>query len=150
MTCIDIVQTIAIVIGFGFTGWTIRHLRKQTEDMTKATNAGVYQNITTSMFQIDQLFIENSELRPYFYGNLKMPKNSKLQAKVYGMAEMFIDLLDNVKIQADNMPQQYPWNTWRRYFNDILESSPVLQEYLSAHKGWYPELLSWLGGSDSI
>ena len=149
MTYIDIIQTVAIVLGFGLTALTIQFLRKQTQEMTKATNAGVYQNVTVSMFQIDQLFIENPELRPYFYSNLEIPKNSKLQAKVYGMAEMLIDLLDNVRIQASNMPQ-YAWSTWKRYFEDIFKSSPTLREHLNTRKKWYPELLGWLKNSDTI
>lgn len=120
----------------------------QLRSSAKATISNVYQNVTYGAVEIDKIFIDNPELRKYFYYNniYYGNKTSELYDKISSIAEMFFDFADSVNTQIECMPKKksYPWETWKKYFKDLYKRSPILREYWENNKQWYPDSLDFI------
>ena len=111
----------------------------QTRQIAIQTRSLVYQEIARQMQSIDYLFIEQPLLRECFYDsgcNIEELDEAERQ-KVLATAELIVDFIDNVLFQRKFL-RGYPWNTWDRYFCDLMVSKPV-KAFMEDSKDWYPE-----------
>jgi hypothetical protein len=131
---------------------TILYVLKQTREMTRqnqlSTNAAVatlYRDISSSMQDIDRIFFENPQLRPYFYDNALIDKGDPEYGRAMSLAEMFSDFMDMFLVLERVAPKQpgspIPWVDWKRYFVDLYGSSPAIRRYWSEHGSWYSSTL---------
>ena len=124
------------------TVYTLRLLIRQTKDVgqqTEQLNHSVrletYQRVYDKMLEIDLFFVENPELKPYFYHG-KPVDDKKQRQKLLCMAETMVDLFYGIYFQRVGMPDK-TWEGWARYIQQIVCSSPIIDEYLEAAGGWY-------------
>lgn len=117
-----------------------RENSKQTRLAARASQAAAYHNIVTAMSDIERLFFENPELRPYFYDDKELDHKGKDADRVCILAEMFVDFMDNAMVQS-NLLESYEWTGWEDYFRDIYKSSPAIRSYWREHRQWYSDLL---------
>jgi hypothetical protein len=105
----------------------------------------VYQYVPFLMFEIDRLFIEKPELKPYFYGQKPLTVDDPDYNRVMSTAELFVDFMDYVTEVEPALPE-YPWDTLKCYFRDLLRTSPALQQYWQKHDQWYPDTVTRILG----
>jgi hypothetical protein len=160
--CVNILQSVVSLI----TLITILFFAQQTFEMIKQTRvnsatlvAQVYEQIASSMTQLDCVFIEHPEYRKFFYDSypFEKVKNKNEEAAVLSVAEMFFDFMDLLfvleKMSSDSGARnevELPLVEWNTYFKDIYGTSPAMQHFLMHHKNWYhEELIDYLINPDS-
>ena len=113
-------------------------LRKQIQDLRESIEGATYQNIYEQMLNIDRFFIENPELKPYFYSNRSITTEDKIKRdKLFSIAEMLIDFFDNVYYQQ-NLMETDKFEAFWKYLTTICENSPVLRDHVIDRAEWYP------------
>lgn len=137
LACISLL-TLLGTLGFFYV--QSKALLEQSREQTIATRATIYQNLTSMMIDIDKYFIDNPELKPYFYDKQDISEKDPLYGKVESIAEMIIDFLDFVLSHKEYMSKP-DWEEWELYAQYVYVKSPVLKRYWVANKKWWmPEL----------
>ena len=117
--------------------WTVLVLRKQTKTGAEQTKLLAYQSISAQMVAVDRFFIEHVELRAYIYNGIDISEDDELYPEVRAAAEMMMDFMDGVFTQRIYMPE-YPWDeSWGRYFEDLVDSSPAIRQFIKDKYEWY-------------
>jgi hypothetical protein len=147
MSTADWIQTAIAGVSFlGFVGlifslWSLR----------QATFASVYQGIASQMHDLDKLFVERPDLRPYFYGEepKPVPHDEPERGRVLATAELIVDFADNFVAQRRVLPGDYE-RGWAEYFRALYVSSPAVQHFWKKSSGWYcDDLDELLRGPDA-
>lgn len=112
------------------------HLGRQTEHAIEATRAAIYQGLNQFMLELDRIFIDNPQLRPYFYESCPEPDDVVLRYQLSAVSEMYIDLMDNFLVQAPNL-EAFISEPWDDYFRDLLRRSPAMRRFWRDHRNWY-------------
>lgn len=124
------IQAVGAIVGLAGLIWSIWSLRK-------ATFASVYQGIAGQMHEIDKLFVEKPELRPYFYGDTPLPEDCNERQRVLATAELIIDFADNLVAQRPFLPRKYE-RGYDDYLRELYGSSLAMQRFWSdCGKRWY-------------
>jgi hypothetical protein len=91
-----------MVNGLAFVGVIVSLLLLRTQGLTQcdATLSVAYQNMAAQMADMARFFVDNSDLRPYFFGNKALPASREEHNRVLAVAEMYVNLMDNVLTQA--------------------------------------------------
>ena len=138
-----------------FTLVTIVYVLRQTNEMKKqnvivsdANLATVYQNTTEIMRDIEKIFIEHPNWRPYFYENKKLSPKNRDYKRLIPLAEMYVDFMDLVLVLKYTTSQHSDgsesliagkWSGWLKYFKYIYENSPIVRDYWRENCEWYPQ-----------
>lgn len=107
---IDVAATIVAGVGSAAVVLTLRQasqqtkalqgqLRLQIEQAERAIASQQASNdlaLMTQVMALDRLFIEQPDLRDYFYEGLELPENPLDRARVESTAELIVDLADSV------------------------------------------------------
>lgn len=137
MACVSLLTIIGTLI---FLYVQSKAMIEQTREQTIATRATIYQNLTSTMLDIDRYFIDNPDLKKYFYGGENISEKDDLYGKLESIAEMLLDFLDFVLSHKENMDRQ-DWDEWELYAQYVYHQSPIMQRYWAANKNWWmPEL----------
>jgi len=117
----------------------------QSEQVAKSVRANVENAIVTHVTSLDQVFMKDPDLTPYFYENKPIDPKDKLYPKVSATAVMVLDVFDLVATQNKHYPEF--WDTpeaWDRWMIDTFSQSPILRNYLDSHPKWYGKNLNAL------
>jgi hypothetical protein len=111
----------------------------QTKYTLESVGSNVFGVITTQNLAADAIFINDPELRPYFYGGQDLTEADPLYNKVLATAEYLLDYFDSLISQLRKYPLvwRHEKETWEKNIIDILCRSPVLCRYLDRHREWY-------------
>jgi hypothetical protein len=111
----------------------------QTKYTLESVESNVFGVITTQNLAADAMFINNPELRPYFYGGQAITEADPLYNKVEATAEYLLDYFDSLISQLRKYPLvwRYEKESWEKTIVDMLCWSPVLCRYLDRHSEWY-------------
>jgi hypothetical protein len=113
-------------------------LRAQGVTQRDATLAVAYQNMAAQMADVTRFFVDNSELRPYFFGSKQVPTSREEHERVLAVAEMYVNMMDNVLTQSPVLKRAGIAADWEAYFLDVYRTSPVVREFWSEHGStWY-------------
>jgi hypothetical protein len=113
-------------------------LRAQGSTQRDATLAVAYQNMAAQMADVAKFFVDNSELRPYFFDSKALPESRDEHDRVLAVAEMYVNFMDNVLTQSPVLKRAGVTADWEAYFLDRYRTSPAIREYWSKHgNGWY-------------
>jgi hypothetical protein len=97
-----------------------------------------YQNMTAQMADMNRFFLENLDLRPYFYDGEEPPSVKGERERVLAAAEMYLNLMDNVLTQLPTLSRGGIAADWEAYFRDVYTSSPVIREFWDEHgTAWF-------------
>jgi hypothetical protein len=120
-------------------GLQVREMTRQSSHGVRATLASVYQGMNDNMLQINRLFVDRPSLRPYFYEEQELDRESTEERKrIEATAELFISFIDNVLTQMPLLPSHLA-QPWRTYFASVTTSSPALREFWKRHREWYSD-----------
>jgi hypothetical protein len=141
MTIAAVIQMAASVIGFPVLIYQVLKLRNNLEGATQ-------DRLYAHYMEICKLFMQNPELRPYFYGRSedagktvaeKRAKdcNDSLTPKVAFMCEAILGLVEHAVLQKKNLPGDAWRNCWRPYAIERLKQSEALEEFFDPNAHWY-------------
>jgi hypothetical protein len=134
MTAAAVIQVVVAIVGFFL---VIMQLRGATQDRLYA-----------HYLEICKLFMQNPELRPYFYGSgakadeagtLEQTEacKQKLAPKVAFMCEAIFGLVEHAVLQRAYMPQDAWHHCWRPYALERLNESEELRNFFDPNAHWY-------------
>jgi hypothetical protein len=118
--------------------------RRQTQEMAKSLKATAFLEVASQMLTVDELFIRQPTLRPYFYTGRELTESDPDTDQVLATAEYLLDFFGYILVQSQHFSsiQMFPSNWWPTYIRDMFASSPVLCRYLTEVQEWYnPDLL---------
>jgi hypothetical protein len=129
-----------IVNGLAFVGVIVSLLLLRAQGLTQrdATLAVAYQNMAAQMADVARFFVDNSDLRPYFFGGELLPASRDEHGRLLAVAEMYVNVMDNVLTQAPILKRAGIVADWEAYFLDVYRRSPAIREFWSEHgSAWY-------------
>lgn len=130
-----------VITGVGFAGGiaTLVFLIMQTRAATESVRLTVREAMSARTQDIHRIFLDNPEIRPYFYEGRDCQPNDPDYARIQQMAELLCDFYDSLLMQYQLYPGAWDHSRWQRYIEDIISSSPVLREYLDrpSVRAWY-------------
>jgi hypothetical protein len=114
------------------------HMAAQTRILTRDRSLS---NVLT----LHRVFLDNPELRPYFYDGKDLEESHPLYPNVEAVADMHLDVygynLDYRLVSPDDYrrPEDY-----KRYIRDMLARSPVMRRRLESKADWFSPYLQEL------
>lgn len=119
--------------------------------LNKSLRSSTFEAGRGHLFDFNQIFINNPDLRPYFYSGKELNEDDPNYDKVMAMAENFQDFMDSVLMQRKSFPRIWPKSWWIPYFKDIFANSPVLCRSLRSTSNWYqPELIKLMEQGEAL
>ena len=113
-------------------------LRAQGLAQRDATLVIAYQNMTAQMADMYRFFLDNVDLRPYFFEGKEPPSAQDERHRVLAAAEMYVNLIDNVLTQCPALNREGITADWEAYFRDVYTSSPAIREFWGQHgSAWF-------------
>jgi hypothetical protein len=124
-----------IINGLAFVGVIVSLLllRAQGVAYRDATLVVAYQNMTAQMADMDRFFLENLDLRRYFFDGEELPREGGERHRVMAVAEMYVNLMDNVLTQCPALNLDGVAADWQAYFRSVYETSPAIREFWADH-----------------
>jgi hypothetical protein len=105
-------------------------------DAATAFKSDTYSKATPWILDLDKTFVEQSQLRPYFYDNITNINSSDTN-QAFALAEYILDTYDSFLSQRTRYGHQILNPDWSKWMEDTFTSSPLLVDYLKEHKDWY-------------
>jgi hypothetical protein len=141
--CISVLYFITVLVTLVLLIYQNKIISEQTRYALQSVEGSIYASITTQTLAQDEIFINNPELRPYFYAGKELDPNDPLREKVHAIAEYLLDFYDSLEGQLKKYP--YLWihekKTWEANLIDMFAWSPELCRYLEATRDWYSDEL---------
>ena len=121
--------TAAIVSALGaFTAWVSN---KRAREISASGQIGLI------LIELNQIFINQPELRPYFLEGGKLPKGQEQKAKA--LASMYLNTLETVWSMEHTMDNRER-ASWTKYIRHQIRSVPIVNDLYELQKEWYPNL----------
>ena len=125
----------------------------QVKQTSASLQASAYATIGNYTMDLDKIFLEHPELRPYFYEGQPITKDDKNYHTVMAIAEFQLDFFDATMTQLEIRPRESgvemaeEKKTWDNYFADSFKNSPALCQRFRelSLKGWYRQNLEDIG-----
>lgn len=120
-----------------------RVLLIQTDCNIKSSQGHALGFITNNSLSVDKLFIDNPQLRPYFYNNKPITKNDKFYDTVSATAEYLLDYYDSLLVHLNLSPyiEIHYRKTWEASIIDSFLWSPILCSHLEENRPWFNDEL---------
>jgi len=115
----------------------------QTKYSWQSVESNVFGIVTNQTLAEDQMFVNSSEIRPYFYYGKLLTDNDPLSEKVKATAEYLLDYFDSQATQIKKFPNLWrsEKDAWEANIIDQFAWSPVLCWYLETNKNWWSDEL---------
>lgn len=122
-----------------------RELARQTQLIASSSLEGSFDRLRAQMFTIDEIFLSQPDLRPYFYEGRRLEEGDDLlRQRVSAAAETILDVFEVVVLNRKYFTHVWPQETWDRYITHVFAQSPFLCEYLGNTASWFPGELTEL------
>lgn len=103
----------------------------------RARTVNANGQIGAILIQLNQIFIEQPELRPYFIEGGELPKGQEQKAKA--MASMYLNILDTVWSMEEAMDDR-DRAAWMKYIHHQIRSVPIINTLYEKQREWYSNL----------
>jgi hypothetical protein len=135
---------------------TFLFLWDQTNQVSNTLSSTASQSIMSQQLQLDQIFIDKPELRPYFYAvndqvtplpsNLTTPEDQLMYSSIMALADLKLDYFYTVYDQSRYISdfknaESEESLEWQRYLVDSFNQSPAMCQRIIEVRGWYPEAI---------
>jgi hypothetical protein len=100
----------------------------------KVTASG---QIGAALIELNQIFIEQPELRPYFIEGGKLPRGQEQKAKA--LASMYLNILETTWSMEGSMNHNEQ-DSWTKYIRHQIRTVPIVNNLYEKQKEWYPNL----------
>jgi hypothetical protein len=137
---LDTLQVLAIIAGFGFTVSQVWRLQESTD-------IDAWNTVSTEWLKVDQYFVQNPDLKKYFYDGIAATPNDPNYEKVEVSAIYVLNFLDYAISTSDHILKRYPEaasfikpDVWRAYIQETYFRSPAVCAFLRKFSpGYSPE-----------
>lgn len=123
-------------LAVGAAMWQGLLLRRQLENNTLLARASFYRGVTKLFMELDRIFLENPEWRPYFYENKPIEGDVPLKTRLLVLAEYIVDMSESCTAAEEALPELA--GDWDDYFNFLYKNSPSMREYWEKFGHLYP------------
>ena len=135
------------VIGVLLLVWQLHQSNIQLNQAEQAIRSDTIGQIYNHMVEVDRLFVDHPELKPYFYEGKKIGDPNPLliesvngvaihQAKVRATAELIADFFSEALQGVVFLPEE-TYEGWCAYIKYVYKQSPPLQELYQQRIDWY-------------
>lgn len=93
--------------------------------------------IGSLLIQLNQIFVDQPELRPYFIEGGKLPKGQ--EQKATALASMYLNILEMIW-SMDNTMDKSERLSWINYIHYQIRSVPIVNSLYERQVEWYPNL----------
>jgi hypothetical protein len=134
--------TFVAALGSVATAISLYFLMRQTAVANHLARTAAHDRLTDLALGVDSMFIENPDLRPYFYNSapyIQLPARD--QSRLFAIAEYLADFFENALIHEKVLGHQV-YGEWAEYARQTMRDSPVLRAYLHNKRAWYDDLLT--------
>lgn len=139
-TVTSIVGLVGLVVTIGLLSWQTRASARQAEVANAIAGATVLFTCTSGLREMLRLFVQEPELRAYFYNGAPCPTDELQRARVISIAEMLGDALEDGLVTHRLVPASESETDWIGYCRQMRSSSPALEEMIAKHGEWWPQL----------
>lgn len=117
-------------------------LYRQTGIFNRQLMVGVTQSMSDYTLEISRLFLQNPDLRPYFFEGKTIEENDPNYLRAEAVAEVILDIFwtlssESKRIQGSEFGSEEVRSQWRTYVGDCFANSPILTSFLKKRQGWY-------------
>lgn len=131
MTAGDYIAVVAAVISFAAALTASLQVRR-------GATLGTYNKVGESLIRLNSIFVENPELRPYFFeGKKSYPKSQENKAKA--IAIMMLNIFEEIWSQRNAMGNEER-RAWEEYINSQIESVELIRKSYKEKSDWFPNL----------
>lgn len=115
---------------------------RQTRIFNRQLMEGIAQSVNTYSMEISRLFLQNPDLRPYFFGGKTIDESHPDYLRAEAVAEVILDIFwtmlrQSNRIQGVEFADEEARNLWGVYMGDCFAASPLLTSFLMKRKDWY-------------
>ena len=135
-TVTGLVDNVLVLAMACFAVVQLREMNAQSRATAAATRGQVYQALSSAMLDIDRLFVERPELRPYFYDGVDIPCGFDEEQRVLATAELMCDFFDDCTAQA-HLLDAASNDVWRNFARGIARTSPAVRAHWLRNGEWY-------------
>jgi hypothetical protein len=127
----------------------LRDIDKTLESQNSLLESQAYNYIESGLLELDKIFIEKSEYRPYFFENCSLPSKEVERQRVLAIADMKLDYMDSFYSQESRINwNRYTRSGWDEYFRDSFRRSIVLRQAFCNYQEQYGlELRAFASGT---
>jgi hypothetical protein len=115
----------------------VRLLRRDLAHKCTIDRAQVYFQVVAMFRDLQAFFVDNPELRAYFYENKALPTDPTELARLDATSEMLVDLAEGVFACGPGLGDMLSQD-WNKYFAFLYQSSEALREYWRKNAQYYP------------
>lgn len=143
---LNVVSVVAVVVSVLFLAWQSHSAAVQTKLQVQIAVTSAGEDAIALLHSALRTFIEQPELRVYFYGGEKPPGGLDGE-RVATLAEMFADCVESGCETAASLEIAASRLTgWPDYGRFLLNNSPVVSDLVSAQPEWYPRFATLARG----
>ncbi|HVT17441.1 MAG TPA: hypothetical protein VHQ90_14830 [Thermoanaerobaculia bacterium] len=126
------ITLLVTIVGVGVAFYQLRELVSSVRSQT-------YQRIYDAMISIDRFFIDNPDLKSFFYSDSGLTSEGRSidEPKLASVAEMLVDYFDSVYHQKDCMPT-HTFDGFLNYMKGTYRTSLATRKFLASREDWYP------------
>ena len=124
-----IATPIISIIGFIF-------IFQQINQTNKSLKTQIHSSIYKLVFDVNGIFIDHPELRPYFYESLPIKQGDNDYNKVMNASELLLDFFEYVIVEEAHMDDKIVAG-WKVYMKKMFLKSPSLKLFLDENKDQY-------------
>ena len=96
-------------------------------DLRKSLDSQAYGIISQELAELNRLFVERPEMRPYFYSRELLPDDALTRDRVLTVADVYLDFIDNYYSHASHLDwTHYNRGGWDAFIRGSFERSRVL------------------------
>lgn len=138
-------EVLAIVVGLGSAGAQLGQVADQAE---AEANAAATEIVYTRQHEINEVFLQNPELSPYFYENAQLPDtgdadSANITRQAQAVASDILDFFEVVRFTIDSGDFNADVDSWSAYLSESFSLSPVLCVTLLENREYYGGTNEW-------
>jgi hypothetical protein len=149
MTLYELLSLVISIAGFMTVIITLALLVRQTPEMTvqsqyvvSSLEKTVYETAAGRGFAVDEIFIDDPKLRPYFYSGKEINEDDPYYHKVMAAADFILDFMDYIVLQPQDFSRVFSARSWEPWMRDAFANSPALFRRLDSVKNrWHSKAL---------
>jgi hypothetical protein len=137
----ELIALVSTIITLVFLTKQVKDQSVATEAQTQALQSSTYQGLMDKQMQLDQIFIEHPEVRPYIFNKKSIEKNDKNYNRVMAVVDYQLDFFQMVSSQSNFLPElkvdSSARNSWDGYMKATFEDNSSLCKRLYEAKEAY-------------
>lgn len=142
-TTATIATLISLIVSLLLLTWQTRAVAKQAKIANGVTGIQLMESVVANLRELNFLWIERPELRPYIYDGKACPRRGRRRDQILSLAESLADTLD-LGLAAPHVPKSSSSGSilpnWSIFSWEMLQASPALRETVERRPHWWPDL----------